>query len=144
VLGLREDVPAGWTVVFRPHPQERTLVAQRYGNLLGAAGVRVDDEPDPYRSFGRARVIVGSKRTSLFEAIALHTPVVIRETSMSGDYMDPAIFNNRIKPGEDAAPRSSGRSTPPSATSPPTSSHGSGRTTAASDSDGGPTPRCRL
>lgn len=104
VLGLRDVVPPGWTVVFRAHPQERTVVAQRYGKLVNTPGVRIDTEPDAYRSFGRARAIIGSNSTALYEALALRTPVVIRVTSMTGDYMDPEIFTNRIEPGEDPAP----------------------------------------
>jgi hypothetical protein len=103
VLGLRDAVPAGWTVVFRPHPQERTVAAQRYANLQSASGVRIDDEPDPYRSFGRARMVIGSNSTALYEAIALGTPVVIRESSMTGDYVDPEIFTNRFGPDQDAS-----------------------------------------
>ncbi|HEX7834658.1 MAG TPA: hypothetical protein VF479_04225 [Pseudolysinimonas sp.] len=101
VLRLRDVVPAGWTIVFRPHPQERTVVAQRYPDLIGARGIRLDDEPDPYRSLARSRVIVGSDSTTLYEALALRTPTVIRVSKMTPFYMDPEIFTNRIEPGDD-------------------------------------------
>ncbi len=104
VLRLRDTLPPGWLLRFRPHPKERAVVAHRYPSLAGAERIAFDLEPDPYVSFGRARVLVSATSTSLYEALALHTPVVIRESSMSGDYIDARIFTNRIAPGADPGP----------------------------------------
>ncbi|MBX3193982.1 MAG: hypothetical protein KF727_02635 [Microbacteriaceae bacterium] len=104
VLRLREVLPAGWTVRFRPHPKERQTVAERYPSLAGAPRIEFDMEPDPYVSFGRARILVSANSTSLYEAIALRTPIVVRVSSMSGDYSDPEIFPNQVQPGGDPEP----------------------------------------
>jgi hypothetical protein len=104
VLRLRDALPAAWVVKFRPHPKEREMVAARYPSLVGAERVVVDREPDPYVSFSRARAIVSATSTSLYEALALGTPVVIRESSMTGDYLDDAIFTNRVPAGADPGP----------------------------------------
>jgi hypothetical protein len=101
VLRLRDVVPDGWTVVFRPHPKERGAFTERYPSLVDAPGVRLDDEPDPYRSFARSRVVVGATSTTLYEVIALGTPTVLRVSKMTPFYMDSQLFRNRIEPGED-------------------------------------------
>ena len=101
VLSLRETVPAGWTIVFRPHPKERAVVSQRYPSLIAAERIRIDEEPDPYRSFARSRVVVGATSTALYEVLALGTPTVLRVSPMTPFYMDPRIFTNRIEPGDD-------------------------------------------
>jgi hypothetical protein len=103
-LAVRDALPAGYTVRFRPHPKERDSVAERYPSLVSADRIEIDREPDPYVSFARARVIVSATSTSLYEALALGTPVVIRESSMTDDYLDPEIFPNRVAPGEAPGP----------------------------------------
>ncbi|MGN6502362.1 MAG: hypothetical protein ACTHKX_05585 [Pseudolysinimonas sp.] len=103
-LAVRDALPGEYTVRFRPHPKERDSVAERYPSLANADRVAIDREPDPYVSFGRARVIVSATSTSLYEALALGTPVVIRESSMTDDYLDPEIFPNRVAPGADPGP----------------------------------------
>jgi hypothetical protein len=101
VLTLRDAVPTGWTIVFRPHPKERGVVSQRYPSLVDAPGIRLDDERDPFRSFARSRVVVGATSTALYEVLALGTPTVLRVSAMTPFYMDPHIFTNLIEPGED-------------------------------------------
>jgi hypothetical protein len=104
VLRLRDVVPAGWTVVFRPHPKERDMFGGRYPSLVDAPGLRLDDEPDPYRSFARSRVVVGATSTALYEVMALGTPTVLQVSKLTPFYMDPQIFTNRVEPDDDPQP----------------------------------------
>lgn len=103
-LRLRDVLPEGWRVKFRLHPKERGMFDQLYPRLVGQARIELDTEPNPHVSFGSSRIMVSANSTSLYEAIALRTPVIVRETSMSDDYTDPEIFTNRVAQGADPAP----------------------------------------
>jgi hypothetical protein len=103
VLQVRDSLPAGWRVAFRPHPQERTDVAGRYPSLLNADGVEIDDEPDVYVSFGRSRVVISGPSTVLYEALSLGCPVIVRRSTVTDYYLDPEVFTNAIGAGEHPA-----------------------------------------
>jgi hypothetical protein len=69
---MREMVAAGFSVVFRPHPIERPLLSQRYGNFFAEAGIALDLESDFYGQLCIHEVVLGDGRsTSMFEAFAL-------------------------------------------------------------------------
>ncbi len=103
VLEVRDTLPAGWRVTFRPHPQERSDVAGRYPSLLNADGVEIDDEPDIYVSFARSRVVISGPSTVLYEALSLGCPVIVRRSAVTDYYLDPAVFT--IGVGEREHPR---------------------------------------
>jgi len=104
VLQVRDALPDDWRVTFRPHPQERTDVARRYPALLTAPRVDIDDRQDIYESFGRVRLVIGGPSTTLYEALALDCPVVLRRSNITDFYMDPAVFTATIDEGEHPGP----------------------------------------
>jgi len=69
---MRELVAHGLTVLFRPHPVERPLLQQRYGNLFAERGIQVDLGNDFYSQLRNHQFVIGDGRsTSLFEAFAI-------------------------------------------------------------------------
>lgn len=69
-------------VVFRPHPLERALVECENaggGNEL----VRIDLNPDIYRSFSTAHAVVSEVSTGLFEAVGLADRIFMLNTAKS-------------------------------------------------------------
>jgi hypothetical protein len=72
IARLKEMVDAGFTVMFRPHPVERPVLRERYGDFFDQARISVDVSPDLYAQLGAHEFIVGDGRsTSLFEACAV-------------------------------------------------------------------------
>jgi hypothetical protein len=86
VLALREGLPDGWTVRFRPHPSERSAYRKRYPRLA-APGVEFDLEGDVYRSMAEARAVVGAASTVLFEAVAMGCPVYVQQSQYFDYYV---------------------------------------------------------
>jgi hypothetical protein len=87
VLSLRALLPTDLIVVFRPHPSERPVVAQRYPRLVDIDGVRIDDRGDVYETLGVARAVVGMASTVLFEATAFGCQVFALESPMAEYYV---------------------------------------------------------
>jgi hypothetical protein len=104
VLEVRDTLPAGWRVTFRPHPQERSDVAGRYPSLLVADGVDIDDESDVYVSFARSRVVISGPSTVLYEALSLGCPVIVRRSAVTDYYLDPSVFTIAIGEREHPGP----------------------------------------
>lgn len=92
VLRVRDTLPEGWRVTFRPHPQERSDVAGRYPRLLQADRVDLDPQLDVYDSFANARVVIAGPSTVLYEALALDCPVILRRSAITDYYMDESVF----------------------------------------------------
>lgn len=71
---MRDMRAAGFEVVFRPHPIERPLLAERYGTFFADVGIEVDLANDFYGQLRAHEVVLGDGRsTSMFEAFALAT-----------------------------------------------------------------------
>lgn len=87
VLSLRALLPTDLVVIFRPHPSERPVVAQRYPRLVDIDGVRIDDRGDVYETLGVARAVVGMASTVLFEATAFGCQVFALESPMAEYYV---------------------------------------------------------
>jgi hypothetical protein len=81
VLTVRDALPAGWRVTFRPHPQERSNVAGRYPRLIGADRIDLDPELDVYDAFANARGDRGALHRALRGARTGHArhPASLRD-----------------------------------------------------------------
>jgi hypothetical protein len=90
-LQLRDALPDGWRVRFRPHPVERPTVVERYP-ALAAAGVEFDLDTDVYRSLRSTRAVVGYASTVLWEALAMGCHVVVRDSSFTEYKIDRTVF----------------------------------------------------
>ena len=101
VLELREALDETWDVRFRPHPGERTVLHERYGRLVSAAGVLIDERPDVYASLATARVVIGVASTVLFEARAFGCAVLARDSAFV-DYYIGDLFGEPLQSGPGA------------------------------------------
>ena len=96
-LTLRDLLPNEWTVLYRPHPSERTDVDALYPELSLAPGVGFDMERDVYDSVARATAVFGLASTVLYEAIALGCRVYVKDSPLAALYVDPTIFGAPIR-----------------------------------------------
>ena len=102
-IALRDALPDGWTVRFRPHPSERATVTSRYDSMLSHSGIALDDNSDVYESLGTARGVVGVASTVLFEAVAMGCRVFVRDSPYT-DYYVGDLFGPTVT-GEDGIRR---------------------------------------
>jgi hypothetical protein len=100
-LAVRDALPAGWTVTFRPHPVERHLVTQRYGALAAADRVELDLDTDLYVALGRTRAVIGDASTVLYEALAMGCHVLPRDSRLTDSYIDRSLFPAVLGDGDD-------------------------------------------
>lgn len=96
VLEVRDALPDDWTVVFRPHPSERSTQERRYPRLVGAHRILFDTETDVYESMRRSRAVVGVASTVLYEALAMGCHVFVRDSPYSDFYIDD-VFGEPIR-----------------------------------------------
>ncbi len=89
---IAAGLPPGVTLRFRPHPEERPIVQQRYGDLLARHRIVVDTEPLAYQSVLDADLVIGDASTLLFEADALGRPVVLLDYEQSHKAIPPGTF----------------------------------------------------
>lgn len=87
-LRLRDALPAGWSVAFRPHPSERASLTERYPALIDTDRVRIDLEPDVGTTLSSVRAVYGVASTVLYEALALGCKVAVRRTPFTDYYID--------------------------------------------------------
>jgi hypothetical protein len=78
---------AGFQVVFRPHPVERSRLAQTYGDFFERNGIPVDIEPDALLALAGHAVIVGDISTALFEALAIGRAVYAIEAPATATHV---------------------------------------------------------
>lgn len=95
-LQLRDFLPASWRVTLRPHPRERSTVAQLYPALANQPRVSFDLEPDVYESLGTVRGVIGLASTVLYEALALGCEVHIKDSPLADLYIEDDLFGERI------------------------------------------------
>ncbi|MFE6734201.1 hypothetical protein [Microbacterium sp. NPDC057650] len=111
VLALRDALP-GWTVLFRPHPSERTTLAARYPALVNAERVRIDMRGDVYETLAEVRAVAGTASTVLFEAARFGVHVFVRRSPFT-DYYVGEVFGRPLEDGEAPAIIASRVDTPP-------------------------------
>lgn len=104
VVELRALLDDAWSIVFRPHPGERSETARRYPRLSGDPAVSIDEEPDVYESLKRTAVVVGEASTVLFEARAFGCDVIARDSAFAADVIGDA-FGERVKDAREIAER---------------------------------------
>jgi hypothetical protein len=99
-LRARAALPADWRVLFRPHPFERPTVRERYRSLIGVEGIELDLESDVLETLGRARAVLGTASTVLYEAIGLGCEVIVRRSErLSGLFVDLSALPEPIADG---------------------------------------------
>jgi hypothetical protein len=99
-LRLRDALP-GWTVLFRPHPSERTTFGTRYPTLVDADNVKVDMRGDVYETLAEVRAVAGTASTVLFEAARFDVHVFVRRSPFT-DYYVGDVFGSPLN--DDEAP----------------------------------------
>jgi len=74
-------LPAGWEVLFRPHPEERRAVLAMDNAAL--AGFGVDRDSDIYASLVQSEAVVAELSTGLFDGVGLARRIFVWDTPKS-------------------------------------------------------------
>lgn len=99
-VAIRAALPADWEVLFRPHPSERPVLAQRFPAITAHPGIAIDDEPDVLDSLTQARGVVGLASTVLYEALAVGCVVIVRDSPTFTDlYIAGEVFPRVVSDG---------------------------------------------
>lgn len=93
---IRDRLPGDWRVLFRPHPSERAVVAQRYPGLMGEDRIEIDKTLDVNESLGNARAVFGFASTVLYEAMGFGCDVFVFDSPLADQYVDREIFGDRL------------------------------------------------
>ncbi len=78
---LAARLPAGWKVLFRPHPLERRAVLAM--DSAAFAGFGLDRESDIYASLAQSEAVVAELSTGLFEGVGLARRIFVWDTPKS-------------------------------------------------------------
>ncbi|GAA4165603.1 hypothetical protein GCM10022286_29110 [Gryllotalpicola daejeonensis] len=100
VTDIRDALPGEWRVLFRPHPSERALVAQRYPGLIGEDRISIDTALDVNETLARSRAVFGYFSTVLYEALAFGCEVFVFDSPMADVCADKEIFGERVSDAE--------------------------------------------
>lgn len=92
--------PARFAILFRPHPSERPLIRERYGEMIGSAGIRIDEEADVYSTLAEARILVSEPSTIIFEAMGLCDRIFILDGPSVEFYFSGSPFQT-VREGRD-------------------------------------------
>jgi len=105
-LAARAALPADWQVLFRPHPFERPTVRERYRAIVGVPGIGIDLEPDVLTTLSRARAVLGTASTVLYEAVGLGCEVIVRRSErLSTLFVDVSALPEPVADGPELAAR---------------------------------------
>lgn len=74
-------LPAGWEVLFRPHPEERRAVLAM--DSAAFAGFGLDRESDIYASLSQSEAVVAELSTGLFDGVGLARRIFVWDTPKS-------------------------------------------------------------
>ena len=74
-------LPAGWEVLFRPHPEERRRVLAM--DNAAFAGFGLDRESDIYTSLAQSEAVVAELSTGLFDGVGLARRIFVWDTPKS-------------------------------------------------------------
>jgi len=100
-LDLRDSLPTGWRVLFRPHPSERASATSIYKGLVGQPHVAFDQTADVNESLALVRGVVGVASTVLYEALAFECKVFVIDSPLADLYAADSAFGTRIANRED-------------------------------------------
>lgn len=78
---LAARLPAGWEVLFRPHPLERRAVLAM--DNAAFAGFGLDRESDIYASLAQSEAVVAELSTGLFDGVGLARRIFVWDTPKS-------------------------------------------------------------
>jgi hypothetical protein len=81
-----------FALAFRPHPAERGMAPQKYGDMLRRYGWQLDASTDPYASLAKSVLVVGDASTTMFEALAFECPVVLIDAPVTREVMPEEVF----------------------------------------------------
>ncbi len=79
--GLVARLPAGWEVLFRPHPEERRAVLAMDNSVF--ADISLDRESDIYASLAQSEAVVAELSTGLFDGVGLARRIFVWDTPKS-------------------------------------------------------------
>lgn len=100
-LALRRVLPSDWLIRFRPHPSERATLHERYAGMFAVQGIASDENKDVYDSLARARAVIGTASTVLFEALAMGCRVFVRDSPYVdyyvGDLFGPVTRDSEVE-----------------------------------------------
>lgn len=96
VTEIRDELPSDWRVLFRPHPVERALVAQRYPGIMTEPRIEIDTALDVNESLAKVRGVFGYFSTVLYEALAFGCDVFVFDSLMADLCADREIFGERV------------------------------------------------
>lgn len=78
---LVKELPPGWEVLFRPHPEERCAVLKM--NDSAFSGFSLDRESDIYTSLAQSEAVVAELSTGLFDGVGLARRIFVWDTPKS-------------------------------------------------------------
>lgn len=84
--------PERFQILFRPHPSERPMLRERYGEIIASGGIRLDEEPDVYTSLAEAKILVSEPSTIVYEAIGLCNRIFVLDVPSAGFYFPDSPF----------------------------------------------------
>jgi hypothetical protein len=96
VIAVRDALPSEWTIVFRPHPSERSTQHERYARLVSASRIEFDSQTDVYESLKTCRAVIGVASTVLYEALAMGCHVFVRDSPYADFYLDD-VFGTPLR-----------------------------------------------
>jgi hypothetical protein len=91
---LNANKPDDYDLYYRPHPQERSDIHNRYGVQI-SQGIKIDNL-DLYFSIAEAEIIIGELTTAIFEAIALNKVIYLFNSSYTKAYYNSSIKYFRL------------------------------------------------
>jgi hypothetical protein len=100
VLSLRDSLPNGWRVSFRPHPSERATITQLYPEFMRADRVDIDLTLDVYDSLSRVRGVFGYSSTVLYEALKFGCHTFVLDSKLAEFYADLDLLGAPITDSE--------------------------------------------
>jgi hypothetical protein len=89
-----------YEIVFRPHPMEAPVVAERYPDIAGDKRVRIDKEKNIYATLANTDFVAGEPSTVLYEALSVCREVFVIEHPLA-DLLVPRDLMKRFSTGED-------------------------------------------
>lgn len=80
--------------IFRPHPLEKPMLAERYQGLFDL-GVKVSDS-ELYEDVALCSIVIGDFSTVLYEALAFNKPVFLIDNDYAKQYIQSSDILNQL------------------------------------------------
>ena len=74
ILNLQRELGDQFEYYYRPHPGEK---ARENQGKVSDSNIRIDNSPDIYQMFARAKVVIAEGSTAMFEAIGLVDRIIV-------------------------------------------------------------------